>query len=144
MSAQSLAHSGTEYTLLEARALRLFEERGHLIRTLGGDRYEVPSGSYVGRSYFVHYGGSEESCSCSDFQYHGEDRPCKHLLMVGIKHAAGRSGVREVRSTHLAAGDPFKAAKRAARALSVLAPDPQYFEDEIDWRAALRDWERSR
>jgi hypothetical protein len=96
-----------EHAARERRALALFEERGHLITRVASDLYEVPSGEYVGRRYFVRYGGPEESCSCADFQYRGEDRACKHLLMVGIMHAARRRGVREVRDTRHVAGDPF-------------------------------------
>jgi hypothetical protein len=90
----------------EVRAFALVEERGHLIRTLGGDRYEVPSCTTEGRRYLVHYGGAHEGCSCPD-----RVKPCKHLLSVGIQHAARRSGV-QVRSIGIA-GDPFaSAAKR--------------------------------
>jgi hypothetical protein len=99
------------YTALERRALALFEERGHLIRSLGGERFEVPSSSMDGRRYSVRYGGLVEGCNCPDHSYHPE-RACKHLLCVGIAHATRRSGVR-VR-TISAAGDPFKAAAKAA------------------------------
>jgi len=91
------------------RALRLFEERGEDIRRIGPETFEVPSCS--GRAvYIVRYGGLEESCSCLDFAYRGE--ACKHLLCVGIAHAARRSGVREVRTVAVAGGDPFKAASK--------------------------------
>lgn len=108
----------------EARALELYRTRGHLIRALGGDRFEVPSCGMEGKRYIVHYGGLEESCSCQDFEF-GGGRACKHLLAVGIHHATRRSGVRAVGIP--AAGDGFKAAakkkrQRATLALKVLAP----------------------
>jgi hypothetical protein len=52
------------------RALALFEERGHLIRAVASDTYEVPSCGMVGRRYTVRYGGTEESCTCPDAAYH--------------------------------------------------------------------------
>jgi predicted nucleic acid-binding Zn finger protein len=93
------------------RALQHFEGRGHLIRAVAADTYEVPSCGMLGKRYTVRYGGLEESCSCPDFAYRGE--ACKHLLCVGIAHAARRSGVK-VRTISVA-GDPFKAAARRRR-----------------------------
>ena len=106
------------------RALALFEERGSLIRAVAADTYEVPSCGFRGKRYIVHYGGSEESCSCPDFQYRGNI--CKHLLCIGIKHAARRSGVREVRTVAAVAGDPFKAAGMARPDLNHESPHGCY------------------
>ena len=87
------------------RALALFEERGSLIRAVAADTFEVPSCAMRGKRYTVRYGGGVESCSCMDFEFNGGGRPCKHLLSVGVMHAARRSGVREFRSIRVAAGD---------------------------------------
>ena len=63
-----------------------------------------------GKRYTVRYGGGVESCTCKDFAF---GYICKHLLAVGIMHAARRSGVREVRTVAAVSGDPFKAAGMA-------------------------------
>jgi hypothetical protein len=86
----------------ELRALALYEEYAEAIRIVGPDTFEVPSCSGRGH-YTVRYGGLEESCSCPDFCYRGE--ACKHLLCVGIAHAARRSGIKETRILSVAAGD---------------------------------------
>jgi uncharacterized Zn finger protein len=99
----ALAHPSTR----ETRALELYEKRGHLIRSTASDIYEVPSCGMQGRRYTVRYGGhAREACTCKDFEF---GHICKHLLAVGIMHAARRGGVREVRDVRVAAGDPFKA-----------------------------------
>ena len=85
-------------------ALRLFEERGFLIRGVAADTFEVPSCGMRGKRYTVRYGGGVESCTCKDFTF---GHTCKHLLAVGIMHAARRSGVRVVSTTAVVAGDPF-------------------------------------
>ncbi len=97
----------------EQRALELYRTRGHEIKVIGEDTFEVPSctGSHT---YQVSYGASnarEERCSCPDF---GFGHTCKHLLSVGIMHAARRSGIREIRITAAAAGDPFSYAGKTA------------------------------
>ncbi len=89
----------------EERALRLVEERGQDIRRIAPGLYRVPSCSGVG-SYDVRYGGEREECPCPDYLY-GGGRACKHLLAVGIKHAAKRSGVRVITTPAVIAGDPF-------------------------------------
>jgi hypothetical protein len=101
------------YSARAERALKLFEERGHLIRSVAPDTFEVPSCGMEGRRYTVRYGGHEESCSCPDFAYRGE--ACKHLLAVGIMHAARRSGVALKQSFATVAGDPFAYAGRSQR-----------------------------
>jgi hypothetical protein len=114
MASQSVAHSGTDSrpNSRESRALALFEERGHLIRSVASDTFEVPSCGMAGKRYIVRYGGEVESCSCKDFEF-GHGRACKHLLCVGAMHAARRSGVAVRQSFAHAAGDPFAhAAKR--------------------------------
>ena len=84
------------------RALALFEERGSLIRAVAADTFEVPSCGMRGKRYIVRYGGEAESCTCKDHEF---GHICKHLLAVGIMHAARRAGVREVRTVRVAAGD---------------------------------------
>ncbi len=102
MDTQSLAHPAPPSTR-EDRALKLYHERGDQVVAIGEGVFEVPSCS--GRKvYEVHYGGQVESCSCKDFQF---GNTCKHLLAVGIMHAARRSGVREIRLMASVAGDPF-------------------------------------
>ena len=104
-------------------ALRLYEERGSLIRAVAADTYEVPSCGFRGKRYIVRYGGRVESCTCKDFEF---GYICKHLLAVGIMHAAGRSGVREVRTMAAVAGDPFKAAGMARPDLNHESPHGCY------------------
>jgi hypothetical protein len=106
------------------RALALYKERGHLIRAVASDTFEVPSCGMVGKRYRVRYGGEVESCSCKDFEF-GHGRACKHLLAVGVMHATRRSGIR-VRQIG-AAGDGFayaakKHRRRAALALAAISP----------------------
>jgi hypothetical protein len=99
------AESGPpKYSPRAERALALYEERGHDIRRIGPETFEVPSCSGRGH-YLVRYGGEQEQCSCPDRVI-----PCKHLLSVGIMHAARRSRIR-VRTISVA-GDPFKAAAK--------------------------------
>src|SRR5918995_2518403 len=95
---------------IEERARALFAERGQLIRATAADTFAVPSAGMLGQRYTVRYGGHvEESCTCPAYQY-GHGRACKHLLAVGMLHAARRSGVREVRAVEVAGGDPFRCA----------------------------------
>jgi hypothetical protein len=99
------------------RALKLFEERGHLIRAVAADTFEVPSCGMASKRYIVRYGGEVESCSCKDFEF-GYGRACKHLLAVGIMHAARRSGVVVKQSFAMAAGDGFAYAAKRRRGCS--------------------------
>ena len=113
-STRSLPDSSTDSrpgpTTRAERALRLFEERGSLIRAVAADTFEVPSCGFRGKRYTVRYGGGDESCTCKDFEF---GHTCKHLMAVGIMHAARRGGVKEVRTFRVAAGDPIAhAAKR--------------------------------
>jgi SWIM zinc finger len=91
-------------------ALRLFEDRGSLIRSVAADTFEVPSCGFRGKRYAVRYGGGDESCTCPDYKFGGHT--CKHLLCVGIMHATKRGGVKEVRIPAAVAGDPFEAASK--------------------------------
>jgi len=88
----------------DARALRLFEERGQEIRQIGTDLFEVPSCT-VREAYIVEYGGLVESCTCKNFEFNGG--PCKHMIATALLFAARRSGVREIRIPTVVAGDPF-------------------------------------
>jgi len=108
--AQSLVQPAHEPTTRVERALRLLEERGHEIRQISASVYRVPSCS-GSEPYDVLYGEREE-CPCPDFQF-GGGRPCKHLIAVGVMHAARRSGVKVRTLPAVVAGDPFAhAAKR--------------------------------
>jgi hypothetical protein len=40
--------------------------------------------------YTVRYGREIESCGCTDFGVHRGEIACKHLVAVGIMHAARR------------------------------------------------------
>ncbi len=109
MATTSLAQPAHPSTR-EARALELYRTRGHEIHRFGTGLYRVPSCS-AGGYYTVDY--LEETCTCPDF-LHGRRENCKHLLAVGILKASRRSGVREVRTLRVVAGDPFAyAAKRS-------------------------------
>jgi hypothetical protein len=104
------------YCARAERALKLFEERGHEIEYLGFDHWRVPAtrkdSSLAADFYTVLY-AEHEACSCKDFEFGGGKRACKHLLAVGILHAARRSGVVVKQSFAAAAGDGFAyAAKR--------------------------------
>jgi hypothetical protein len=78
------------------RAQALVASRGHLIKALGGRRFEVPSCTLEGKRYEVRYGRwSQEHCDCPAFAY-GWPRlgiPCKYLIAIGILHASRRSGI---------------------------------------------------
>ena len=97
-----------EYSTRAERALALFEEHGDRIEKIAAGVFRVPSQDGT-RSYDLLYGEREE-CPCPDFQF--GHHVCKHLLCVGIMHAARRNGVREIRLTAAVAGDPFKAAAK--------------------------------
>jgi hypothetical protein len=85
----------------EDRALELYRTRRNDIEPIAPDIYLVPSCSGEG-AYRVRY-GTRESCECPDFAF-GHGRACKHLLVIGIMHAARRGGcVRFVRSPSPAA-----------------------------------------
>ncbi len=72
----------------ELRALELHRTRGHEIREISPNVYEVPSCSGAG-SYTVEYGGVVESCDCPDAEFHPEFS-CKHILAVAIRSAKRR------------------------------------------------------
>ncbi len=71
----------------ESRALALYRARRRDIVLVGRDTYEVPSQDGE-RVYEVRYGGDEESCTCPDHQYRGEN--CVHILAVAIYRAKRR------------------------------------------------------
>src|SRR5215208_4189537 len=71
----------------EDRAIELYAGLGRFIKRVGDYLFEVPSQDGR-RTYEVHYGGFEESCSCPYHQYRGV--ACVHLLAVGPAHAARR------------------------------------------------------
>ena len=98
---QSLTHPAPRPNTRELRALELYRTRGHEIREIGTDVFEVPSCTGEGR-YRVNY--ESETCSCMDHLYR-PDRPCKHLYAVGILYAKAHRRVS-------IAGGPFTAAPR--------------------------------
>lgn len=105
-STESIRTTTTDVTpdTREMRALDLYRERGHLIRRASSEVYEVPSCTLEGKRYEVRYGGSEESCSCPDYQRRGHSSACKHLLAVGIHHAKRRGESRRRRVLHTCSG----------------------------------------
>ncbi len=107
MDTTTVAHPRTPNTR-EARALELHRTRSHEIERIAPNIYMVPSCTGSG-AYRVDY--SLETCGCPDHARRREN--CKHILAVGVTRASRRSGVREVRTLRVAAGDPFAyAAKR--------------------------------
>jgi hypothetical protein len=102
--AQPAHDSRPDLSARAERALKLFEAHGDEIRRIAPGVYRVPSCSGSG-SYDVRY-GEREDCPCPDYQC-GGGRACKHLLAVGILHAARRSGVRVLTLPAAIAGDPF-------------------------------------
>jgi hypothetical protein len=82
---QSLAHPAPRPNTRELRALELYRTRGHEIREISADVFEVPSCAGEGR-YQVDY--SEETCDCPDFAHRREN--CKHILAVGVRAAKRR------------------------------------------------------
>jgi len=100
MQAQSLAH---ETQARGERALELYRTRGHEIREIGPDLFEVPSQSGSG-TYIVDY--EAETCSCMDHEYY-PGQSCKHLLAIGIYYVKRHRRVS-------VAGDPFVAAGKYA------------------------------
>ena len=81
----------------EARGIQLFEERGDEIQQLERGLYSVPSCSGRG-DYLVRHGFDVEACECRDFEFHGEQMPCKHLISVAIFAAKRRRAVRVIAS----------------------------------------------
>jgi len=60
-----------------------------LIAKTGEDTYSVPSCSGRG-TYTVHYGGTVEDCTCTDYGVHGGKIACKHLTAVALIYARRR------------------------------------------------------
>lgn len=85
----TIAQPAPEPTTRTERAIELYSTRGHLIRAVAANTYEVPSQRMEGKRYEVHYGTSAlESCSCPDHEYRGST--CVHMLAVGIHYAKRR------------------------------------------------------
>jgi hypothetical protein len=79
----------------EERGIALFEEHSGEIQQLGRGLYSVPSCS--GRAdYLVEYGAGVESCECKDFEFHGANYPCKHLIAAALFAARRRRVVRTI------------------------------------------------
>ncbi len=137
--AQPAHDSRPEYTARAQRALALLEERGDEIRRISAGVYRVPSCSGSG-SYDVLYGEREE-CPCPDY-IHRSGRACKHLLAVGIMHAARRSGVKVRTLPAVVAGDPFAHAGKRRECAACFAgyvtitveEDGQEYEEAVSCR----------
>jgi hypothetical protein len=122
--AQEALPTTTKLNGRDARAMTLYQKRGDEIRQIGTDTFKVPSCSGK-HAYTVRYGGNVESCSCPD-----RHAPCKHLICVGIAHAARRSGIREIRIPTVISGDPF--AYRAKKSCHCLGLGYHYITTEED------------
>jgi hypothetical protein len=79
----------------EARGIALYEECSGEIQQLRLGLYSVPRCAGRG-DYLVEYGAGVESCECKDFEFHGEEYPCKHLVAVAIFAAKRRKAVRTI------------------------------------------------
>jgi hypothetical protein len=99
-----------EVTSRAYRGYQLWRTDRARITPVGDDVYTVPSCTGSG-SYTVHYGGDEESCTCTDHQVQ-PDLACKHLVAGSMMHAVRCSGVDEIRTIAAAAGDPFSYASK--------------------------------
>jgi hypothetical protein len=130
----TIAHPAPVPTTRAERALELYRTHGRRIVRVSENVYRVPSQDGQ-RSYDVLYGEREE-CPCPDFEF-GHGWACKHLLAVGIMHAARRGGVREIRTLEVAAGDPFKAT--GGRRLRNLEDRYHHELMDDDERQELRD-----
>ncbi len=88
---QSLADLVRDDSTRVGRALLLLDQHADEIEKVSSEAgvYTVPSSGGIG-FYRVEYGGAHESCSCPDFEYRGDDQPCKHLLALGILAAKRR------------------------------------------------------
>jgi hypothetical protein len=114
------------------RGLALFEERGNQIRGLGEDLFEVSSSEAAGseaRIYNAHYGAGIEHCTCTDFAVHRGEISCKHLICIGIAHAAQRSGIREIRLPAVFAGDGIAHRGSAGETRKGREMNPWKYED---------------
>jgi hypothetical protein len=80
-----ITHPAPRPNTRELRALELYRTRGHEIREISTDVFEVPSCAGEG-PYRVDY--SEETCDCPDFAHRREN--CKHILAVGVRVAKRR------------------------------------------------------
>ncbi|MDQ5827113.1 MAG: hypothetical protein M3441_23355 [Chloroflexota bacterium] len=120
VSTEILADNRHETTLEKWSAIRqrttrvLLTFNGGGVHRLEGDVWAVPSSP--GGFHQVDLG--TEVCDCKDCTFFGREHgvPCRHVYAAAIANAARRSGVREVRTTAVVAGDPFAfAAKRASQ-----------------------------
>ncbi|MDP8951316.1 MAG: SWIM zinc finger domain-containing protein [Actinomycetota bacterium] len=87
-------------TTREARGLALYREHADEIRYDAQERvWLVPSQSAGTSVYEVTIGPRGESCECIDFEFHGHQQPCKHIVAATIARAksARCSGCGEVR-----------------------------------------------
>ncbi len=88
------AHDSREQRLArEERGIQLYQDHGAGIQQLRVGLYSVPSCTTKGE-YLVEYGAGVESCECKDFEFHGEDFPCKHLIACAIFAAKRRKAIR--------------------------------------------------
>jgi hypothetical protein len=93
MAVQSLADLVRDPQTRIGRAVLLLDEHGDEIERVAHDLYMVPSCSGTD-TYRVRYGGDVETCECSNFAFHGDEEPCKHILSVAISRAKRRGAAR--------------------------------------------------
>lgn len=59
------------------KAIDKYPDYAQYIRDIGGNRYTINRG---GNNYTIDL--NELSCTCQDFEYHGNSAPCKHIVMA--------------------------------------------------------------
>ena len=145
MSAPTVPDSGTRLTREEvAQAIRERTTRGLLLFNSGPDYAHLEGDLWAVRASqggFWHVDLAEESCSCPDYEHRAGPLgiACKHVYALAIAHAARRRGVREIHTTRVVAGDPFKAASRNLAQLRHLEDRLRHELLDDDERQELRD-----
>jgi hypothetical protein len=122
-------------------AIKQRTTRGMLLHNAGavahleGDFWAVRSS----RGGFHHVDLGAETCTCEDYEFFGSKHgiPCKHIFCVAFGLASRRSGVREVRTVSVVAGDGFVAAGRAARRAEIF--DRLLAAPDCEWCGAVAD-----
>ncbi len=75
-------------TTREQRGLALYRDRTDQIRYDAQERvWLVPSQNDVTSVYEVTLGRRGESCECADFEFHGHEGACKHIVAATIARA---------------------------------------------------------
>ena len=91
MAETTIAHPArptTPETTRELRGLALYREHADEIRYEPAERvWLVPSQHDATSLYEVTIGRRGESCECADFEFHGNEQPCKHIIAATIARA---------------------------------------------------------